>query len=111
MNTYQKDLIEEHSKLVVRINNLHNFIYSDRSEIDDKIEFANKCIQLAAMKKYEEALRARIENTGITFENGNYFERVASINPVIATVMPDAGNDYDADCEAKQHYNPKNNEQ
>ena len=109
MNTYQKDLIEEHSKLVVRINNLHNFIYSDRSEIDDKIEFANKCIQLAAMKKYEEALRARIENIGITFENGNYFERVASINPV-TTVKPDAGNDYDDDCEAKQYCNTKNNE-
>ena len=109
MNTYQKDLIEEHSKLVVRINNLHNFIYSDRSEIDDKVEFANKCIQLAAMTKYEEALRARIENTGITFENGNYFERVAQITPVIDTVMPDAGSDYDADGETQMN-NPKNNE-
>lgn len=92
MNNYQKDLIEEHSKLVVHINNLHNFIYSDRSEIDDKIEFANKCIQLAAMKKYEEALRARIENAGITFENGNYFERIASIT---------SGSDYDVDEETK----------
>lgn len=109
MNNYQKDLIEEHSNLVVRINNLHNFIYSDRSEIDDKIEFANKCIQLAAMKKYEEALRARIENSGITFENGNYFERVAQITPVIATVMPDAGSDYDADGETQMN-NSKNNE-
>ena len=100
MNTYQKDLIEEHSKLVVRINNLHNFIYSDRSEIDDKIEFANKCIQLAAMKKYEEALRARIENTGITFENGNYFENVATIEKVlVAPAIEGQGSDFDADGE------------
>lgn len=111
MDNYQKALIEEHSNLVVRIQKLHDWIYSDKPIKDDKVEFANKCIQLAAMKKYEEALRARIENIGITFENGNYFERVASINSVIATVMPDAGNDYDADCEAKQNCNPKNNEQ
>lgn len=111
MDNYQKALIEEHSNLVVRIQKLHDWIYSDKPIKDDKVEFANKCIQLAAMKKYEEALRARIENIGITFENGNYFERVASINTVIDTVMPAAGNDYDADCETKQHYNPKNNEQ
>ena len=110
MEQYQKEMIKEHGDLVVRIQKLHDWIYSNKPIKDDKIEFANKCIQLAAMKKYEEALRARIENAGIVFENGEYFERVASINPVIATVMPDAGNDYDADCEAKQHYNPKNNE-
>lgn len=102
MNNYQKALIEEHSNLVVRINNLHNFIYGDRSEIDDKIEFANKCIQLASMKKYEEALRARIENTGIYFEDGNYLEKVASVNRVIAVpVIPEnqAGSDYDVDTQ------------
>ena len=86
-------------------------IKNSQNSDNNKVEFANKCIQLAAMKKYEEALRARLENAGIVFENGEYFERVASINPVIATVMPDAGNDYDADCEAKQHYDSKNNEQ
>ena len=111
MKDYQKRMTEEHCELVVRIQKLHDYIYSDKSNADNKVEFANKCIQLAAMKKYEEALRARLENAGIVFENGEYFERVASINPVIATVMPDAGNDYDADCEAKQHSNPKNNEQ
>ena len=111
MTDYQKEMIEEHSGLGVRIQKLHDWIYSNKPIKDDKVEFANKCIQLAAMKKYEEALHARLENAGIVFENGNYFERVASINPVIATVMPDAGNDYDADCETKQHYNPKNNEQ
>ena len=79
MNAYQKDLIEEHSNLVVRIQKLHDFVYSGLFNNDTRIEFANKCIQLAAMKKYEEALRARIENIGITFENGNYFEHVAAI--------------------------------
>lgn len=79
MNSYQKALIEEHSNLVVRIQKLHDWVYSDKPIKDDKVEFANKCIQLAAMKKYEEALRARIENIGITFENGNYFEHVAAI--------------------------------
>ena len=111
MNAYQKALVEEHSNLVVRTQKLHDWIYSDKPIKDDKVEFANKCIQLAAMKKYEEALRARIENIGITFENGNYFERIAQITPVIATVMPDSGNDYDADSEAKQHDNSENNEQ
>ena len=79
MEKYQKRLIEEHSGLVVRIQKLHNWVYSDKSNVDNKIEFANKCIQLAAMKKYEEALRARFENAGIVFENGEYFEHVASI--------------------------------
>lgn len=85
MNTYQKSLIKEHSELVVRVQKLHDYIYSDASNNDNRIEFANKCIQLASMKKYEEALHARIENAGITFENGNYFERVASVTPVIDT--------------------------
>lgn len=79
MENYQKKLIEEHSQLVVRIQKLHNYVYSDKSNADNKVEFANKCIQLAAMKKYEEALRARFENAGIVFENGEYFEHVASI--------------------------------
>ena len=79
MENYQKILIEEHSQLVVRIQKLHNYVYSDQSNADNKVEFANKCIQLAAMKKYEEALRARLENAGIVFENGEYFENVAAI--------------------------------
>lgn len=79
MDKYQKEMIEEHSGLVVRIQTLHDYVYSDQSNADNKVEFANKCIQLAAMKKYEEALRARIENAGIVFENGQYFEHIASI--------------------------------
>lgn len=79
MEQYQKKMIKEHGDLVIRIQNLHSYVYSDQSNADNKVEFANKCIQLAAMKKYEEALRARFENAGIVFQNGEYFEHVASI--------------------------------
>ena len=79
MVEFVKRMIKEHSELVVRIQKLHNYVYSEKSDKDNKPEFANKCIQLAAMKKYEEALRARLENQGVFFENGQYFERVAQI--------------------------------
>lgn len=97
MEKYQKRMIEEHSELVIRIQKLHNWVYSDKSNADNKVEFANKCIQLAAMKKYEEALRARFENAGIVFENGEYFERVATITPVICD--DNTGSDSNADVE------------
>ena len=107
MKDCQKEMIEEHSELVVRIQKLHDWIYSDKSNKDDKVEFANKCIQLAAMKKYEEALRARMENVDITFENGNYFERVANITPTIIPPMPTAGSDYDVDEETQRQSDEK----
>ena len=97
MEKYQKRMIEEHSELVIRIQKLHNWVYSDKSNADNKVEFANKCIQLAAMKKYEEALRARIENTGIMFNNGEYLERVATITPVMCD--NNTGSDSNADAE------------
>ena len=97
MEQYQKEMIKEHGDLVIRIQNLHNYVYSDQSNADNKVEFTNKCIQLAAMKKYEEALRARFENAGIVFENGEYFERVAAITPVICD--DNTGSDSNADAE------------
>lgn len=81
MLDFVKRMVEEHSQLVGRTQALHEYIYSDKSDNDNKIEFANKCIQLSAMKKYEEALRARLENQSVFFENGQYFERVAEIKP------------------------------
>ena len=107
MNSYQKALIEEHSNLIVSTQKLHDYIYSDASDNDNRIEFANKCIQLAAMKKYEEAVHARIENTGITFENGNYFERVASITSTIIPPINTTGSDYDVDEETKHQSDEK----
>lgn len=97
MNNYQQSLIEEHSQLIVRTNKLNDYIYSNESNKDNKIEFANKCIQLTAMKKYEEALRARMENANIVFEEGEYFERIASIN--VTPSMPEKGSDFDVDKE------------
>ena len=85
MKDYQKRMIKEHGDLIIRIQKLHDYVYSDKSNADNKVEFANKCIQLAAMKKYEEALRARLENQGVFFENGQYFERVAEIKATLAT--------------------------
>ena len=79
MVEFVKRMIDEHAELVVRIQKLHNYVYSEASDKDNKTEFANKCIQLAAMKKYEEALRARLENQGVFFENSQYVERVAQI--------------------------------
>lgn len=101
MNSYQKALVEEHSNLVVLTQKLHDYVYSDASNNDNRVEFANKCIQLAAMKKYEEALRARMENAGITFENGNYFERISSITSTITPPITTTGSDYDIDEETK----------
>ena len=80
MLDFVKRMVDEHSQLVVRTQKLNEYIYSDKSNKDDKVEFANKCLQLSAMKKYEEALRARLENQGIFFENNQYFERIGCIN-------------------------------
>lgn len=79
MLDFVQRMVEEHSQLAIRIQALHEYIYSDKSNNDNKVEFANKCIQLSAMKKYEEALLARLENKSVFFENGQYFERVAEI--------------------------------
>ena len=79
MVEFVKRMIDEHAELVVRIQKLHNYVYSEASDKDNKPEFANKCIQLAAMKKYEEALRARLENQGVFFENNQYFKRIGEI--------------------------------
>ena len=67
----------EHSELVERIKQLNDYVYSKASDKDDKIEFSNKCIQLIAMRSYEKALRARLENQDIIYENGEYFAHLA----------------------------------
>ena len=89
MIDFVKRMVDEHSQLVIRIQKLHEYIYSDKSDKDNKVEFANKCIQLSAMKKYEEALRARLENQGIFFENGQYFDKVAEIKSTFTPTTPE----------------------
>ena len=91
MLDFVKRMVDEHSQLVIRIQKLNEYIYSDKSDKDNKVEFANKCIQLAAMKKYEEALRARLENQGIFFENGQYFDKVAEIKSTFIPTIPEEG--------------------
>lgn len=83
MKDFVKRMVEEHAQLVVRIEKLHNYVYTEKSDNDDKVEFANKCIQLSAMKKYEEALRARLENQNVIFDEGQYFEKVGEIKKVL----------------------------
>lgn len=104
MKNFVKRMVEEHSELVARIDKLQNYVYGPESDKDDKIEFANKAIQLGAMKKYEEALRARLENQNIVIDglspNLEYFEKVASLT-LVDVEMPEAGNDYDIDKESQ----------
>lgn len=95
MEEFVKRLIEEHAQLVKRICKLDAYVYSDASDKDDKVEFANKCIQLAAMKKYEEALRARLENRNIEFDDGRYYTCVGEIKEDC-----DFGSDFDSDKSA-----------
>lgn len=83
MNNYKENLVKEHSELIVRIEALNSYVYSSASDKDDKVEFANKCIQLASMREYEQALRARMENSGVYFNSGVYLEKVATILPAI----------------------------
>lgn len=102
MKAFVKRMIEEHAELVVRIVKLDNYVYSNKSDNDDKIEFANKCVQLSSMKKYEEALRARLENQNIVVAGDEYLEKVGSIkfeenDDVPPTTEGKPGSDIDAD--------------
>lgn len=83
MKDFVNRMIDEHAKLVLNTSKLHDYIYSNNSDKDDKVEFANKCIQLSAMKKYEEALRARLENQGVFYENNQYFERIENVKSTL----------------------------
>lgn len=74
---FVEHMIHEHSELVERIKQLNDYVYSKASDEDNKIEFANKCIQLSAMRTYEKALRARLENQDIVCEDGEYFAHLA----------------------------------
>ena len=104
MNKYQKSLIAEHMDLVIKINALDNYIYNGVStpegrtvEQDNKVEFANKCIQLKGMRMYAEALEARLANVGIIFEDGLYLHNVATIVP--SSTEDQVGSDFDVDSE------------
>lgn len=85
MKEYLKRMCNEHAELRIRIDKLQKVVYGEVSEIRDKInkvEYANMAIQLAAMKKYEEALGARLENAGIAVLGNDYFMKVGTIKEV-----------------------------
>ena len=90
MEGYIERMIQEHKELVVRINNLHAWVHGDAHEQVDATEFANECIQLKAMKVYEEALHARLFNAGVNFVDGQY---LVSIDNIEDEKESPAGND------------------
>ena len=79
MENYIESMIQEHKELVPRIQKLHNWVYGGAHEKVDAAEFANECIQLKAYKVAEEALRARLTNAGVIFDNGDYLISIDSI--------------------------------
>lgn len=79
MENFVRRMIDEHAELKTRISKLEKFIYSDKSDNVNKVDFANMCIQLKAMRMYESALGARLVNQNIVFEDSQYYERVATI--------------------------------
>lgn len=79
MEGYIERMIQEHKELVPRIQELHNWVYGGAHEKVDAAEFANECIQLKAYKVAEEALRARLFNAGVTYDNGQYLIAIDEI--------------------------------
>ena len=94
MNAETQQLMQEHSQLIVRINELDNELYGNgglntmtditNNQTQDDIfcnmtEFGNKCVQLASMRTYLKALECRLNNRNVFFENGEYFEKIGVI--------------------------------
>lgn len=99
MEAFVQRMIDEHAELLIRIDKLEEYIYNPKNN-DDKIEYANKCLQLRGMKIYAEALGVRLANQGIQFDGENYAEIVAQIREENVEVPPtEAGSDYDVDKE------------
>ena len=101
MKEFVKRMINEHKELIARVSALEAYIYSEQSDKDDKVEFANKCLQLKGMKIYLEALSARLENQGILFDGQRYYNVVTDEPPV-------AGNYVDEDAKPDTNKKPIN---
>lgn len=77
-----KNMINEHKQLVIRIAELDEFVYSNpKADEISRADFANMCLQLKAMRNYEEALAARLGNQGVRFIDGKYVTIVDEITP------------------------------
>ena len=85
MTELKQALMKEHAELFIKIGELHADVYG-ANNMDGKADFANKAIQLRAMRTYEDCLRARLKNQGIDFDGTRYFNTVGIIkesSPVI----------------------------
>lgn len=88
MEKYIAKMIEEHAQLTERLRKLEDYIYGQNGRDDDKIEFANKCVQLRGMRVYHDALSARLDNAGIYFDGEKYVERIVSMKEVLNNPIP-----------------------
>lgn len=79
MEGYIERMIQEHKELVVNIDKLNQWVYGDAYKTVDAVEYANECIQLKAMKVYEEALRARLFNAGVKIAGTEYLVAIDKI--------------------------------
>lgn len=77
MEAFVNRMIDEHIELNRRISKLETFIYGDAANKVTRADFANMCLQLKAMRNYEEALSARLINQNVVYEHGQYFEKIA----------------------------------
>lgn len=89
MEDYINKMIQEHKELVARIQKLHALVYGDAHEQVDATEFANECIQLKAMKVYEEALRARLYNAGVKVMGVDYLVAIDSMEDELEEEVED----------------------
>jgi hypothetical protein len=99
MKKYVKEMVEEHSQLYVRLTKLNDDIYNKDTSHINKADFANMCMQLAAMRQYEKCLIARLNNAGVSFTDGAYHECVAVI------AAPQGNDDDNDDAEENQEDN------
>ena len=77
MEKFVKRMIIEHKELLEKINKLENYMLSETGQKDDREEFADKAVQLSAMKVYAGALCSRIERQNVyTLSDSNYFALV-----------------------------------
>lgn len=87
MNDLKKELIKEHAELLLKIDKINHQINNALCDNTDKVEYANLCIQVAAMKKYADCIICRLSNMGVVFDGRQWFEKVAHINPQ-PTIIP-----------------------
>lgn len=87
MNDLKKELIKEHGELLLKIDKINHQINNALCDNTDKVEYANLCIQAAAMKKYANCLECRLYNMGVIFDGHQWLEKVAHINTQ-PTIIP-----------------------